>query len=312
MSERASVASERDSLIQARRDKAGNEQRVEAESMRSRVWRRFRRHRPALISIGVLAILIVVSFLVPLFVNEEELANRVHFDKMLHGPSLEHPLGFDSVGRNLFWRLVYGGRISLTIGILSALIAVIFGTTVGAIAGYNGGTIADSVLMRFTEALMSIPSLFILIVLGRILGPSVPMILLTMAMLSWMNTARIVRADVLSIRERDFTLAAQALGVPPVRILLNHILPNVVAPIIVTATLRVGRSIIWEASLSFLGLGVQPPTASWGNMLTRAQGYLLDAPWIAFSPGLMILITVLSINFIGDGLRDALDPYALQ
>lgn len=309
MSETAPPTSQRASLIQARQDEAGIQRRVHAESMRAQVWHRFRRHRPAVISIGVLGILIAVCFVVPLFVNQEELANKVHFDKILQAPSLTHPFGYDAIGRELFWRLVYGGRISLAIGISSAALAVTIGTAVGAIAGYNGGTVVDSVLMRFTEALMSIPSLFILIVLGRILGPSIPMILLTMAALSWMNTARIVRADVLSIRERDFTLAARALGVPPARILFQHILPNVMAPIIVTATLRVGRSIIWEASLSFLGLGVQPPTASWGNMLTRAQGYLLDAPWIAFFPGLMILITVLCINFVGDGLRDALDPY---
>ena len=280
--------------------------------MASMVWRRFKQHTPAVIGGIVLVSLILVCFLVPPFTaGEEALSNKVHFDRMLEPPSLRAPFGYDAVGRNLLWRCIYGGRISLSIGILSALLAITLGTIVGGVAGFNGGSAVDNMLMRFTESLMSIPSLFILIVLGRIVGPSIPMLLIIMAALSWMNTARIVRADVLSLRERDFTLAAHALGASPIRLLVRHILPNVVAPVIVTATLRVGRSIIWEASLSFLGLGVQPPTASWGNLLSRAQGHLLDGPWIAFFPGMLILITVLSINFVGDGLRDALDPYQM-
>ena len=280
------------------------------ESMFQLYLRRFLRHKPAMTSSFVLLALIVVCFVVPVFVPEEA-ANVLDLDGMYKSPSLTHPFGTDAVGRDVLMRCIYGGKISLRIGILAALIAVSIGITVGAISGYNMGLI-DNLLMRFTEALMSIPTLFILIVLGRILGPSIAITTIIIGALAWMDTARIVRAEILSLKEQDFVLAARATGIPPRRILVRHLLPNVVAPIMVAATLRVGQSIIWEASLSFLGLGVQPPTATWGNMLSRAQGHLQDAPWIAFFPGLMILITVLCVNFIGDGLRDAMDPHALR
>jgi len=280
------------------------------ETMLHLFWRRFRRHRPALTGAVVLLVLAGICFIVPIFVSEEA-ANTVEIDAKLQSPSSEHPLGTDAVGRDMLMRCIWGGRISLRIGVLAALIAVMIGVAVGSVAGYNIGLI-DNILMRFTEALMSIPTLFILIVLGRILGPSITITTIIIGALAWMSTARIVRAEILSLKEQDFVLAARAMGVQPTRILIRHLLPNVVAPIVVSATLRVGQSIIWEASLSFLGLGVQPPTATWGTMLTRAQGYLRDAPWIAFFPGFLILITVLCVNFIGDGLRDALDPYALR
>lgn len=280
------------------------------ESMFRLFWRRLRRHKPALISMFVLFVLLAICFIAPVFVPEEA-ANVLDFGGFFEPPSWEHPFGKDAVGRDLLMRCIYGGRISLRIGILATLIAVMIGITIGAIAGYNLGLI-DNILMRFTEALMSIPTLFILIVLGRILGPSIAITTVVIGALAWMGTARIVRAQVLSLKEQDFVLAARATGTHPKRILVRHILPNVVAPIVVSATLRVGQAIIWEASLSFLGLGVQQPTATWGNMLSRAQGHLRHAPWIAFFPGLLILITVLCVNFIGDGLRDALDPYALR
>jgi peptide/nickel transport system permease protein len=280
------------------------------ESMFQLFLRRFRRHRLAVASALVLFALAAICFIVPVFVSEDA-ANVLDLEGMFAPPSLKHPFGMDAVGRDVFMRCIYGGRISLRIGILAAMIAIMIGITVGAVSGYNTGLI-DNVLMRFTEALMSIPTLFILIVLGRILGPSIAITTVIIGALAWMGTARIVRAEILSLKEQDFVLAARATGVPSRRILVGHLLPNVIAPIVVSATLRVGQAIIMEASLSFLGLGVQPPTATWGNMLTRAQGHLRNAPWIAVFPGLLILITVLCINFIGDGLRDAMDPHALR
>jgi peptide/nickel transport system permease protein len=188
---------------------------------------------------------------------------------------------------------------------------VAIGVTVGAVAGFNGGWI-DNGLMRFTDALLSIPTLFILIVLSRIVGQSVMTITVVIGVLSWMRVSRLVRANVLSLKERDFVLAAHSIGTGSGRILGRHVVPNTIAPIVVAATLGVGRAIIMEASLSFLGLGVQPPAATWGNMLNRAQAYLTTAPWIAIFPGLLILITVLCVNFVGDGLRDALDPRTIK
>jgi peptide/nickel transport system permease protein len=273
------------------------------------VLRRFRRHKLAVASAIVLGLLIGVCFVVPLFVDEDA-ANWMNHDAKREPPSLRFPFGTDDVGRDMLLRAIYGGRISLGLGIVAALIAVTIGTAVGGIAGFSSPGPVDSILMRFTETLLSIPTLFILIVLARIVGNSVTMIAIVIGGLSWMGVSRLVRAEILSLKEQDFILAAGALGVPSRRILVFHLLPNVVAPIVVAATLGVGMAIIWEASLSFLGLGVQPPTATWGSMLHRAQRFLVDAPWIAIFPGLLILITVLCVNFVGDGLRDALDPYS--
>ena len=197
-------------------------------------------------------------------------------------PSAEHPLGTDDVGRDMLLRLIYGGIISLRIGVLAAAIGVSIGVAVGTVAGYFGGLI-DNILMRIAEALLSIPQLFILIVLSRVLGTSVLIITTVIGVLSWMRISRLVRANVLSLRERDYVTAARAQGAPVSRILLRHIVPNTLAPIVVAGTLQVGRAIVLEASLSFLGMGVQPPTATWGSMLNRAQAYLTTAPWIDIS-----------------------------
>ncbi len=277
--------------------------------------RRFVRHRPAMISLVVLLLLLVASYGVSLFASEDQ-ANLVDMTAMRSPPSWEHPFGTDDVGRDMFLRTLFGGQISLRIGLLAASVSMAIGITVGTIAGYNTGWI-DSVLMRFTDALLSIPTLFILIALTRVLSERVPVgnvafITLVIGMLSWMRASRIVRAHVLSLKERDFIVAARSLGCQAGRILSRHIVPNTLAPIVVAATLDVGRAIIFEASLSFLGLGIQPPTATWGSMLNRAQAYLLNAPWIALFPGIMILITILCVNFLGDGLRDAFDPHSLQ
>jgi peptide/nickel transport system permease protein len=271
-------------------------------------WRRFRRHRLALIGALVLGLVVGVCVIAPLFVPESA-ANRVDPTHFRAPPSASHPFGSDDVGRDILWRTVYGGRISLAIGALSIALAMSIGVVLGSVAGYYGRW-TDTVIMRLTDAMLSMPSLLLLIVLTRILGASVPTIILVIGLLNWMQVTRIVRANVLSLKEQDFVLAARAMGVTDRLIIFRHVLPNTLAPVVVAATLGVGYAIILEASASFLGLGVQPPTASWGSMLYRAQGLMIQAPWVAIFPGLMILLTVMAINFLGDGLRDALDPRA--
>ncbi|HEU0113643.1 MAG TPA: ABC transporter permease, partial [Thermomicrobiales bacterium] len=256
----------------------------------------------------VLAIIVLTCALAPLLAPESA-ANQVNPLQTLAPPSPTYPFGADDVGRNLLWRTIYGGRISLTIGLLAVLIAMSVGVAIGSLSGFYGGAV-DSALMRFTDTVLSIPSLFLLIILTRVLGPTVPAIILVIGLVSWMDVSRIVRADFLSLKSQDFVLAARACGAGNRAIIVRHILPNTLAPVIVAATLGIGHAIILEASASFLGLGVQPPTASWGSMLNRAQEVMVMAPWVAIFPGLMILLTVLCVNFIGDGLRDALDPHA--
>jgi len=232
-----------------------------------------------------------------------------------------HPWGTDAVGRDILARTVYGGQISLLIGAAAVAVMLLVGVTIGAISGYYGGWI-DSLLMRFTEAMLNIPQLFLLIIASKYLGDKVPnfrvagrefsgsvvVIIAIIGLDSWMYLSRIVRSQFLALKEKEFITAARCVGVPNGRIILHHILPNTVAPIIVSATLGIANAILSEAYISFLGLGVRQPTATWGNMLEDATRYLDTAPWIWFFPGLLILISVLAINFVGDGLRDAMDP----
>ena len=276
-----------------------------AVSQKRLFWLQFRRHKLALVAaatlIGLALLVIFAPFVAP---YQFDAIDTTQFRKP---PSLAHIMGTDDIGRDLFTRLLYGGRISLAIGLFSALIGSGVGTLMGSIAGYYGKA-ADNVIMRFTDVAFSIPSLPLLIILSSYAKSAIPVMILVIGLLSWMSTARIVRATVLSLRERDFTLAARAVGSKDARIILQHILPNALAPIIVGATLGVGGAIIAESSLSFLGLGVQIPTPSWGNMLQDSQATMASRPWLTIFPGMAILITVLSINFLGDGLRDALDP----
>jgi peptide/nickel transport system permease protein len=255
------------------------------------------------------------------YVTGEAYANCNDLSIKLQPPSLAHPFGTDTIGRDILARTIYGGQISLSIGVFAAIVEVLIGVLVGAVAGYFGRWV-DDLLMRITEAMLIIPSLFLLIVLGKALGGIVPeveilgralsgsvvVIILVIGFTSWMYLARIVRANVLSLKELDYISASRALGVSDARIIFKHLLPNTIAPIIVSATLSVSGAILTESYVSFLGLGVQTPTASWGNMLDSAVKYIQSAPWLWFFPGLLILLTVLCINFIGDGLRDALDP----
>jgi len=277
-------------------------------TLTTQAWRRFRRHRLALLGAVVLGGVVGVCLVGPLLIPESA-ANRVDPALFRAPPSLAHPFGSDDVGRDILWRTIYGGRISLAIGALSIALAMSIGVVLGSLSGYYGRW-ADTLIMRLTDAMLSMPSLLLLIVLTRILGPSVPTIILVIGLLNWMQVTRIVRANFLSLKEQDFVLAARALGVADRAIIFRHVMPNTLAPVVVAATLGVGYAIILEASASFLGLGVQPPTASWGTMLYRAQGLMIQAPWVAIFPRLMILVTVMAINFLGDGLRDALDPRA--
>jgi len=223
-------------------------------------------------------------------------------------PSAIHPFGTDSLGRDLATRILYGGRVSLSVGVLAVTVAISFGTLVGMLAGYYGRWV-DTVLMRFVDMMFSFPRLFLLIIFGVFFkGMTIGVIVTVLGLLSWMTTSRLVRAQFLALKEREFVLAARAVGVPDRRIILRHLLPNALAPIIVAATLGVASAIISESTLSFLGLGIQPPTPSWGNMLRDAGGDMEKAPWLAIFPGLAIFLAVVAINFIGDGLRDALDP----
>ena len=296
-------------------------------------WRRFRNHKAAVISLVGIFVMLAFIWLGGLifargvceptgkYVTAEAFANCNDTSVKLQPPSRAHPFGTDTIGRDILARSIYGGQISLTIGIFAAIVEVIVGVLVGAVAGYFGRWV-DDVLMRITEAMLIIPSLFLLIVLAKALAGKVPeihllgrtfsgsvvVIIVVIGLTSWMYLARIVRANVLSLKELDFISASRALGVSDARIIFKHLLPNTVAPIIVSATLGVSGSILSEAYVSFLGLGVQTPTASWGNMLDSSVKYIQSAPWLWFFPGLLILLTVLCINFIGDGLRDALDP----
>lgn len=296
------------------------EQTGVALSLRQMIWRRFRHHRMAMAGAVMLILLILYCFGGALFISEDY-ANLTDTKQRLQAPSREHPFGTDTVGRDILARTIYGGQISMLIGLSAAAIEVVAGVLVGALAGYYGGVI-DSLLMRFTEAMFTIPQLFLLLVmakffankfpaihiLGRTLSGSVVVIVLIIGVTSWMYLARIVRADFLSLKEREFVTAAHTVGTRNVAIIFRHILPNTAAPIIVAATLGVANAILSEAYISFLGLGVQPPTATWGNMLDRAYNYVSTAPWMWVFPGLLIVLVVLSINFLGDGLRDALDP----
>jgi peptide/nickel transport system permease protein len=283
-------------------------------------WRRFRRHKMAMFGAIMLVILVAYSIIGALRYSESY-ANHNDTSQALQGPTVAHPFGTDPIGRDILARTIYGAQISLLIALAAVTIETFAGILIGSAAGYFGGWV-DSVLMRFTEAMLIIPEIFLLIVMAKLFGNKIPnlhifgrefsgsviVIIVIIGLTSWMYLARIVRAEFLSLKENDFILAARATGTPNSQIIFGHILPNSIAPIVVSATLGVANAILAEAYISYLGLGVQPPTATWGNMLDGANKYLDTAPWLWFFPGMLILLTVLSINFLGDGLRDAIDP----
>jgi len=283
------------------------------ESMRGIVWAQFRRHPVALIALATLAVVIFVSimaFLSPYDPNQIDITNR------WAPPSLQHWFGTDKLGRDLLTRILYGGRISLTVGFLAMAGSVVVGTCIGAVAGFFGGAV-DSVLMRLTDFALTFPQIFVLLFLSAILRQlNIPfiqngfgMIIIVISLTSWMIVTRLVRASFLTVRETEYVAAARSYGAGSWRLVMVHILPNSVGPILVAGTRGVADAILIESGLSFLGYGIQPPTASWGNILQDAFTTMGSFPWITFFPGFMIFITVLSLSFIGDALRDALDPY---
>lgn len=289
------------------------QRRPASSSAWSDAWRRFRHHRLALAGVVVFAVIVlavVLAGLSPYDPSSTDLRSR------FEGPSPSHPFGTDDLGRDTLTRVLYGGRVSLLVGLLAMGISITVGTLVGALAGYYRGWL-DSVLMRFTDLFLSLPSLFVLIVLSTLLfdtgvgkaGGGLPMIVLIIGGMSWMVVARIVRSSFLAIRERAFVEAAMAAGGGHSRRIFRHILPNAVGPILVQATLQVAVAIIAESGLSYLGFGIQPPTSTWGNMLKDAQTSMTRYPHLAIFPGLMIFLTVIAVNAIGDGLRDAFDPH---
>jgi peptide/nickel transport system permease protein len=287
-------------------------------------WRRFRRHGFAVASLALLSLLALLALIAPLVAdlrgidpNDADLLSR------LEPPSWKHWLGTDDLGRDLLLRLLHGGRVSLLVGLAAAIIAAVAGSIIGVVAGYVGGRL-DAFLMRLTDTVIALPILPLLILLSAVdlskLGvpveiarsPAISLyqIVIIVSLFGWTTVARLVRGMTLSLKTRDYVRAARALGAGPIRIMFRHILPNALSPVVVATTMSVGSIILFESVLSFLGLGVQAPLASWGNMLTNAQELIWSAPLLAIYPGLLIFVTVIAFNFVGDGLQDALDPRA--
>lgn len=270
------------------------------------VLRRFMRHRLATFGLAAIVILLLACAIGPYLSPYGPLTIdlRHRFAPPFAGP---HLLGSDQLGRDLLVRLLLAGRISLTVGFAAMGLSTVVGVIVGLAAGFYGGW-AGTALMRFVDAVLCFPSIFLLLTLAALVSPGVLTITLIVALTAWMEVARVVQAQVRSLRERDFAIAAEAIGVSDTHLMLRELLPNIMAPIVVAATLNVARAILLESYASYLGYGIQPPTPSWGNMLNNAQEYLTSAPWLAIFPGTVITLAVTGFNFLGDGLRDALDP----
>lgn len=269
------------------------------------IWSRFRSNRLALCGAAIVILLFLLSVFAPYLTPYSP--DDLDAYRILLPPSEGHWLGTDELGRDVLTRIIYGARISLKVGFVSVGIAAFIGTVAGLFSGYYGGWV-DQLLMRFVDIMLCFPAFFLILAVIALLEPSIWYIMMIIGLTGWMGVARLVRAEVLSLRERDFILAARAIGASDLRIIFRHILPNALSPVIVTATLGVAGAILTESALSFLGIGVQPPTPSWGNMLTSGKDYLEFAWWLSLFPGVAILITVLAYNLVGEGLRDALDP----
>jgi peptide/nickel transport system permease protein len=269
--------------------------------------RQFRRNRLALVGLAIIVLLYLVALLAPLIAPYDPIAQEDIARTGFQPPGGTNLLGTDRFGRDVLSRIIYGSRISLSIGFIATAISITIGTLFGAAAGYFSGKV-DAVIMRFTDMVLAFPRLVLLIMIVALFDASIAVIIIVLGLTQWPGTTRIVRGDVLSLREREFIHAAQALGMSRGRIMMRHLIPNVLAPVIVTATLGIGNTIVMEAGLSFLGLGVQPPTPTWGSMVAEGRDNLLGAWWVATFPGLTIVMVVLAFNLVGDGLRDALDP----
>jgi peptide/nickel transport system permease protein len=269
------------------------------------IAKRFSKNKLALAGMAAVIALILVAVLAPLISPYSPTA--IDIKNILSAPSTSHIFGTDELGRDVFSRMIWGSRVSLQVGFVAVGIAVLIGILIGAIAGYYGGWI-DSILMRFVDVMLTIPTLFLILAVIALVTPSIVVIMVIIGVTSWMGISRLVRAEFLTLKERDFVLAARAIGANDMRIIFKHILPNALAPVLVTATFRIAGAILLESGLSFLGLGIQPPTPSWGNILTSGKDNITIAWWLSFYPGTAILIAALSYNLVGEGLRDALDP----
>lgn len=301
-----------------------DESGLKSRSLLAIAIRRFFQHRMAVAG-SIMLVLILLYVIVGAFFFTEAQGNRTSILNKTEAPSAEYFFGSDLVGRDIFIRTIYGGQISIAIGLVSVFISITVGTTVGLLSGYYGGWV-DALLGRLTEMFLSIPPLILLLVLssviikqattitilGREVSSTVIFIVILIGLTSWMRLSRIIRGQVFSLKEQEYVIAARAIGASSRGIIIRHLLPNILAPIIVASTLGIGTAIITEAYLSFLGFGVQPPTATWGNILTGAQDRIDTVWWMWMAPGFFIVATVLAINFIGDGLRDALDPRSIQ
>jgi peptide/nickel transport system permease protein len=264
----------------------------------------FKKNKLAIFGLWTLGILMVLALIAPIIAPFDP--NAILEDSA-YGPSLKHIFGTDDLGRDIFSRTLHGARISLSVGMVAVIIAITLGTFLGSISGYYGG-LTDSFIMRSVDVMLSFPTIFLILAIQVMLTPSIYNVMVVIGLTSWMGVTRLVRGEFLSLKERDFVEAARAIGVSNFGIIFRHILPNAIAPIVVAATLSMAGAVLTESALSFLGLGVQPPLSSWGAMLMDSQAYLLDAPWMAIIPGVLILVTVLSLYFVGEGLREALNP----
>ncbi len=278
---------------------------IRSDSMLDIFFPQFKKNKLAVVSAIVILILILVAIFSSVIAPYSP--DEINLKKIYQPPSWKHPFGTDMNGRDVFSRVIYGARISMSVGFISSGISGLIGVLIGAFAGFFGGKI-DTLLMRLVDLVLSIPSFFLLLMVIAMLEPNIYNVMIVIALTSWPGLARMVRAEVLSVRERDFVQAAVALGIGRWRIIWRHIIPNVLAPVFVAMTLGVAAAILVESGLSFLGLGVQPPTPSWGNILAQGRSVMQFAWWMTVFPGLAIFITVLGYNLIGEGLRDALDP----
>ncbi len=283
--------------------------KVEGRTQREIIWRRFKRHKLAIVGGVVLLLLFLAALAAPALAPYEY--DAIDYTAINQGPSASHPMGADNLGRDGLTRVLYGGRVSLLVGLSVGVFSTLLGAVVGIVAGYYGRFV-DVGAMGFVDFMLTLPFLPVLLVLGKIYSFTALTIAAAVALLVWMPIARLVRGQVLSVRKQEYVQAAHAIGVSGPRTMLRHIFPNVVGVMVVQATLITGEAILIESALSFLGLGIQPPTPSWGNMLEDARTTMTTQWWLTYFPGLMIVITVLCVNFLGDGLRDALDPKAVE
>lgn len=281
---------------------------VASQTVWASIWKELRKNKVAMVSLILLIILIIAVLLAPLSPYDPYALDAT---QKLQGISKTHWFGTDEYGRDYFTRTLYGGRVSLMVGFLSMLMTVVIGTSLGVFSGYVGGRI-DMLLMSFTDIFLALPSMLLMVILNTFLKPGLPTLIVVLSLFSWASVARITRAETMSLKERDFVVATQNLGASNLRVIIFHIIPNILGPVIVAASLSVANAILMESSLSFLGLGVQIPRASWGSMLQGAQAHILDYPLLAVFPGVMILVTVLSFNLLGDILRNALEPKIVE